>query len=105
MVSNSLYVLQDVKLELLLPPKSPLISQPPADTTPGSASMLHYTWGSRFVDANGSTVWEFDKRTFTDKSIETQVSRLHPESSPACSCHDVHAFLASWLAACLWHGQ
>ncbi|KAK9795215.1 hypothetical protein WJX73_002433 [Symbiochloris irregularis] len=68
--------LQNVKLELLLPPKSPLISQPPSDTVPGAASMLHYTWGTMFLESNDSKTWEFDKRTFTDKSIETETPNI-----------------------------
>ena len=62
-----------MKVELLLPPKSPLISQPPADALPGAASMLHYTWGTLFMDKDNRKAWEFDKRTFTAKEIETEV--------------------------------
>ena len=33
--------------------------------------MLHYTWGSIFtLPANKSEVWKFDKRFYTDASIQ-----------------------------------
>ena len=57
-----------------MPPDSPLIAQPPHDARQGAAAMLHYTWGSIFtLPANKSEVWKFDKRFYTDASIEINV--------------------------------
>lgn len=70
--------LQGIKLELLPPPKSPLIAQPPADRAAGAASMLHYTWGDAYLDSNNTIVWEFDKRTYTAAEIQTQTPNIPP---------------------------
>ncbi|KAK9816540.1 hypothetical protein WJX72_001729 [[Myrmecia] bisecta] len=68
--------LQNVKLEMLLPPKNPLIVQPPADHSIGSAAMFHYTWGAIFQTSTGTKIWEFDKRTYTDVSIQTKTPHV-----------------------------
>ena len=86
------------------PPDSPLIAQPPADDAPGNASALHYTWGTKIVrprrqgeetskdDAasdtasDSITVWEFDKRRWTDAALVGA-----PPSLPA-----VPAWEAEW---------
>ena len=40
----------------------------------GEAACAHYTWGSIVKDASGKEVWQFDKRTYTGKELETHVS-------------------------------
>eukprot|EP00892_Ulva_mutabilis_P001996 jgi/Ulvmu1/11798/UM080_0009.1 len=67
-----------VDLQLKLPPRSPLMVQPPADHSIGAAALLHYTWGSIFKDtrAGGAEVWKFDKRFFTDKAVALKVPQL-----------------------------
>ena len=67
-------LVQDVPLQLALPPESPLIAQPPHDSRMGAAAMMHYTWGSIFTHpANKSEVWKFDKRFYTEASIQINV--------------------------------
>ena len=66
--------LQGIPLQLALPPESPLIAQPPHDSRMGAAAMLHYTWGSIFTHpSNKSEVWKFDKRFYTEPSIQINV--------------------------------
>lgn len=67
--------MQGVQLELHEPPKSPLMAQPPADHRIGAGALLHYTWGSIFVDKarNNSEVWKFDKRFFTAPEVALKV--------------------------------
>lgn len=58
--------LKGVKLKLDLPPKSPLMVQPPADHVTGDAAFLHYTWSTLFIDKDTQEeVWRFEKRDFT----------------------------------------
>ena len=64
--------MQKVRFETKLPPASTLIAQPPADVVTGEAAMHHYTWGSIWTD-NGTKVWEFDKRSYTDAKFELEV--------------------------------
>lgn len=76
-------VVQGVEFELQLPPKSPLMAQPPADHRMGAAALLHYTWGSIFKDKNqnNTEVWKFDKRFFTGQDVALKVcSRRQPRS-------------------------
>jgi hypothetical protein len=73
--------LENVKLELQLPPYSPLMIQPPADIDLGDAAMMHYTWGSIITDKDGQEVWRFDKREFTDEKWEKNPEKL-PEVPP-----------------------
>lgn len=35
---------------------------------------MHYTWGSIFKAANGTKVWEFDKRYYTEPKHEKEAS-------------------------------
>ena len=75
-------MVQKVELQLKLPPRSPLMVQPPADHSIGVAALLHYTWASIFKDthAGGAEVWKFDKRFFTDPAHALKVRtplRLH----------------------------
>lgn len=80
-------MVQKVELQLKLPPRSPLMVQPPADHSIGVAALLHYTWASIFKDthAGGAEVWKFDKRFFTDPAhalkvrppLRLQITRLH----------------------------
>ena len=51
-------------------PGNELVAQLPADEAPGSAAMLHYTWGTVFKDAGGAKVWEFDKRVYTEEKLQ-----------------------------------
>ena len=67
--------MQGVKFKLELPPACTLIVQPPADTIIGDAAMFHYTWGSIW-SKNGTKIWSFDKRFYTDANLELQVRRL-----------------------------
>lgn len=73
-------VVQKVDLQLKLPPRSPLMVQPPADHSIGAAALLHYTWGSIFKDthANNAEVWKFDKRFYTDKAVALKVRFRNP---------------------------
>lgn len=64
---------QNVKFNMKLPPACPLIVQPPADVVSGDAAMFHYTWGSIWKSANGTQVWAFDKRFYTDAKFELEV--------------------------------
>jgi hypothetical protein len=74
--------LQGVKLDLQLPPKNKLMVQPPADHTLGSASMMHYTWGSILNDTKtNKEVWRFEKREYTLPEHELRPPRL-PEPPP-----------------------
>ena len=76
------HALQGIRLQLALPPESLLIAQPPHDAQQGAAAMLHYTWGSVFtLPANKTEVWKFDKRVYTDASIQFNVRLL---CWPAC---------------------
>ena len=34
---------------------------------------MHYTWGATFIAANGTTVWEWDKRLYTEMKHEQEV--------------------------------
>lgn len=65
--------LQGVKFDLTLPPDQLLVTQPPADAVLGKAAMFHYTWGTIWKDPGGQVVWKFDKREYTDASLELQV--------------------------------
>lgn len=65
-------------VDLTAPPRNKLINQPPADHVMGDASASHYTWGSIIKDALGKEVWQFDKRTYTAKELETHTP-LIPE--------------------------
>ena len=68
------FALQGIPLQLALPPESPLIAQPPHDSRMGAAAMMHYTWGSIFTHpSNKSEVWKFDKRFYTEPSIQINV--------------------------------
>lgn len=69
--------MQGVKFELKLPPVCKLIVQPPADMVVGDAAMFHYTWGSIW-SVNGTKVWSFDKRFYTDADLELKV-RTNPK--------------------------
>lgn len=53
-----------VKHQLDLPPHSPLMVQPPADSELGQACILHYTWGALLYAPNDTKVWEFEKRAY-----------------------------------------
>eukprot|EP00887_Chlorella_sp_A99_P004360 scaffold15.g4360.t1 len=68
--------LERIKLDLQLPPKNKLVIQPPADHSMGEASQMHYTWGSIFKAPNGSDVWSFDKRAYTDKKLESHTPHI-----------------------------
>ena len=68
--------LENVKVELQMPPQSPLMIQPPADHTVGDAAMMHYTWGSIINDKNGKELWRFDKREYTDDKWEKNPDKL-----------------------------
>jgi hypothetical protein len=35
---------------------------------------MHYTWGAVFNHPNGTKLWEFDKRFYTELEHEQQVS-------------------------------
>lgn len=39
---------------------------------------MHYTWGSVFNAPNGTKVWEFDKRYYTEPKHEKTVRELRP---------------------------
>ena len=94
-------VLQGVKLDMKLPPACPLMAQPPADHRRGVAVLLHYTWGSIFVDAkqNDTKVWQFDKRAYT--------AREHALQARYSVFHCISATLQNWgvvaAAMCLMH--
>jgi len=42
--------------------------------------MFHYTWGTVFQDSFGRKIWEFDKRTYTEESIQRKVCYSLSES-------------------------
>jgi hypothetical protein len=86
--------LAGIKLDLQLPPENLLIVQPPADKHLGTAAMFHYTWGAIFKDANGKELWQFDKRTYTDASIQTKVTSVRYQA-----CLSERRF-ALWHACC-----
>lgn len=62
--------LERVELDLPLPPHNTLVIQPPADSSMGQASQMHYTWGSIFKNSSGAEVWQFDKRKYTEEKYE-----------------------------------
>ena len=66
-----------MKFDLKLPPKQKLIVQPPADMVVGDAAMCHYTWGSIWSAMNGTKLWSFDKRFYTDANLELQARSTH----------------------------
>jgi hypothetical protein len=73
-------IVQEVELDVQMPPSSPLMVQPPADHKLGEAAMCHYTWGSIFKDTlqNNTEVWKFDKRFYTSKEVALQVRSDRP---------------------------
>lgn len=68
--------LERIPLDMQLPPESVTMIQPPADHNVGKAHLMHYTWGSVFNDANGTKLWEFDKRQYTEPVHEKTVPKL-----------------------------
>ena len=67
--------LQKLPVELIPPPDSPLMSQPPHDVVQGNAALFHYTWGTLVEDKiTRNKVWIFDKREYTDHDLALQVS-------------------------------
>ncbi|KAL4517798.1 hypothetical protein Ndes2526B_g02196 [Nannochloris sp. 'desiccata'] len=78
--------LENVNLELQLPPNSPLMIQPPADVDIGDAAIMHYTWGNIISDKDGKEVWRFDKREYTDDKWEK-----NPEKLPEVPLYDADA--------------
>ena len=92
--------LQEIKVDLAKPPSNKLIAQPPADARIGQAAMFHYTWGTVFQNSSGAKVWEFDKRTYTDASIVTQVCigvNVQLQWSRITAC------VLEWGSRCLCH--
>ncbi len=57
----------------------------PALRLPGP--QMHYTWGSVFNAPNGTKVWEFDKRYYTEPKHEKTVRA-------GCGC------VAGWMRWC-----
>ncbi|KAG7674404.1 hypothetical protein Ndes2526B_g05130 [Nannochloris sp. 'desiccata'] len=78
--------LENVTLDLQLPPNSPLMIQPPADHGMGDAAIMHYTWSSIISDKDGKEVWRFEKREYTDDKWEK-----NPEELPEVPLYDADA--------------
>ncbi|PSC71378.1 hypothetical protein C2E20_5225 [Micractinium conductrix] len=68
--------LEHVKLDMHEPPESVTMIQPPADHRLGKAHLMHYTWGSIFSAPNGTKVWEWDKRSYTEPVHERTVPKI-----------------------------
>ncbi|KAL4451270.1 hypothetical protein ABPG77_009342 [Micractinium sp. CCAP 211/92] len=68
--------LEKIPLDLKEPPESITMIQPPADHRLGKAHLMHYTWGSVFNAPNGTKVWEFDKRYYTEPKHEKTLPKL-----------------------------
>ena len=91
--------LQGVKLDLVKPPDSPLMAQPPADHTQGNAALMHYTWGTLVEEMDGTKVWIFDKREYTAPEIERKVNLALPSLNLSISMGDnwISYNLILWL--------
>lgn len=68
--------LNNITLVTQEPPSSCLISQPPADHSPGAAAIYHYTWGT-VIKKGGQEVWHFDKRDYTAADLALKVCGWH----------------------------
>ena len=84
---------------------------------------MHYTWGATFIAPNGTKVWEWDKRLYTEMKHEQEVGvgcggrgglravgcGAQREPVNGCTAFSASAKQAGWLAAgCrrpTWHGH
>lgn len=70
--------LEKIPLDMHEPPDSVTMIQPPADAGMGKAHLMHYTWGAVFNHPNGTKLWEFDKRFYTELEHEQQLPKIPP---------------------------